>query len=98
MRVKLGAAFYLHCYNNVNVFESSFPKLLKLIKYPKLPIFSRLENNRFTFFTYIVITLLIKWGYNEAQTQQQKDLQCYNTVNVLQVVKRLSARLFGKGY
>ncbi|MBQ3204151.1 MAG: hypothetical protein IJB39_04130 [Alistipes sp.] len=27
----------------------------------------------FSVFTYNIITLLMKWGYNELQTQQQKD-------------------------
>ena len=42
--------FHLQCYNTVNVFWELVPKLLKLIKRPKLSIFSGLENNSVTFF------------------------------------------------
>ena len=88
---------YLQCYNTVNVFESSFPKLLKLIKYPKFPIFSGLENNGVTFFIYNVITLLMKWGHNKLQTQQQKYLHCYNNVNIFVGRKKTTRETFWKG-
>lgn len=56
--------------------------LAKLSKLTKYPIFSVLAKQSYSVFIYNVITLLIKLGRNEAQNQQQKYLQCYNSVNI----------------